>query len=291
MKKLTLGISFVASLITGCATTGADGEKIGLLEDMGSGVAIAMTEAHAYEGPHEAKTVASGEVMMSQSFGITQAAKLSEPVKEATLPLFGIKYDISPEVILYPVKTLKYGNLYCMRDVGKSSLVGSLLTGESQHRGCLRDKDGDNKFDQLWGTDEAVANATYSSIWTQRASGVDLKTPVAYEIIDGANLPMDTLVVQFKTLNPIFSSKEINFYLAALNEKGKIIQSSTTSNSYKIKNLTLPMTILIDGAQIEILAYDDEAGTVEYRVKSGFPEGLPVMLPSARAPQVTYVYY
>jgi len=165
------------------------------------------------------------------------------------------------------------------------------LTGESQHRGCLRDKDGDNKFDQLWGTDEAVANATYSSIWTQRASGVDLKTPVAYEITDGANLPMDTLVVQFKTLNPIFSSKEINFYLAALNDKGKIIQSSTTSNSYKIKNLTLPMTILIDGAQIEILAYDDEAGTVEYRVKSGFPEGLPVMLPSARAPQVTYVYY
>lgn len=274
-------------VLTGCATTNADGTKSQLFGDPGSGVAIAMNITRSKGVDSSTKTANSDDIIYSQPIGILSGARLNEDLSANTLPLFGITYKVTSENLLYPIRTTNFGDLYCVRNVGKASALAGILKAEEGHRACFRDTNDNGSFEQLWGADEASTAPFYSSFFINKASGKDLDPPMEYSKIEGSNMPTDTLTVKYKAQNPLIASKRITFQIGTQSEDGKEA-SFQTFRTIKVKDMKLPLKVREYGFEIEVLSFDDETDQIEYRVLSNIDAGRPVPFLSPRKPIVVY---
>lgn len=288
MLTKTLGtLLFSGLILTGCTTTNAAGEKTKLFEDPGSGVAIGKNITMSFTPDSSTKTASSGDIILSQPISVMNGARLSEDIKANTLPLLGISYKVTKDNLLYPIHTQNFGELYCVRRVAKASALSGILTAEEGRRACFRDTNNDGSFEQLWGADEVAPKPFYSSFFISKNTGKDIDPPMAYQKVDGSEMPVDSVTVKYIVQNPLIASKRISFQIGAKSEDGDTAGFQTI-RTIKVKDMKLPLTLQKYGFEIEIISYDDETDQIEYRVKSNVREGLPVPLITPRKPVVVY---
>lgn len=284
---MNMRILLVGALMLGvsaCTTTDINGNKVSLLDpDRNSGVAVAMNKALEFTPSGDTQTASSGDVLFKQSASVVHGAKIKTEFKTSSLPLLGVNFKVTPDHILYPAITQKFGMIYCT--LGKSGKELFML----DYRTCFRDSDADDAFDQVWMTDEnGGVYEGYATVWASYLSSNKISEPLEFQKIDESDMPLDTFGVQYKYNKTLFGKESLTFTTVTLSDAGKPDSLATVSNSKTInlKTASFPMTISLSSASIEVLSYEDKQ--ITYRVDSGYKAGLPVLLGRQRKPVVVY---
>ncbi len=283
MKAQSIILLITAILLSACATTDANGNKQGLLTPIAQGSAIPIIVAQTVDIDTSERSATSGDVLFTQESKLIKGFKVDQAIKGTTVPLIGVGFNITPEDELYPAITQQYGIVYCSRDLLAREAIGL------RYRTCLRDSDNDERLDQLWTTDENGTHVGIFGIYVMK-SEAKIETPTAYTEYDGKTFKGENLGVRYNYTNPLFGKPNISFSTVHRLDDGKFISAGTSTKTIVLDGTeSFPQTLNVDGAEIEILSFEDKV--ITYRLKSGFKEGAPLLAIRQRAPQVTYVYY
>lgn len=196
-----------------------------------------------------------------------------------------IKFRLDENETLYPIVVRGHGKLFCSIGMPGTELLGP------KHRICLKDKDGDGKYDRLWGMDEVGSYEGVTSGYVFDYLETDIEPPLDLKEVDAEILPEQKFAVRYTYTSGLFGSSASIKNLALIEKsdgKERTIETLERGLSFK-KDTKFPRTVNVSGASIEILKIEDKV--ITYRILKAPKKGDFVLMGRRRAPQVTYVYY